>query len=51
MLERIIDPANVPEEKDFDRSLRPKSLAEFVGQEKIKEILDISIQATKLRKE
>ena len=51
MLERIIDPANVPEEKDFDRSLRPKTLAEFVGQEKMKEILDISIQATKLRNE
>jgi Holliday junction DNA helicase RuvB len=51
MLERIIDPGNAPEEKDFDRTLRPKSLNEFVGQEKIKEILDISIQATKLRKE
>jgi holliday junction DNA helicase RuvB len=51
MLERIIDPANIPEEKDFDRTLRPKSLDEFVGQKKIKEILDISIQATKLRKE
>ncbi|MDP8203252.1 MAG: Holliday junction branch migration DNA helicase RuvB [Candidatus Tenebribacter mawsonii] len=51
MLERIIDPANIPEEKDFDRTLRPKSLDEFVGQEKIKEILDISIQATKLRNE
>ncbi len=51
MLERIIDPANVPEEKDFDRTLRPKSLEEFVGQEKIKEILDISIKATKLRGE
>lgn len=51
MLERIIDPINLPEEKDFDRTLRPKSLDEFVGQEKIKEILDISIQATKLRKE
>ncbi len=51
MLERIIDPGDVPEEKDFDRTLRPKSLDEFVGQEKIKEILDISIQAAKLRKE
>lgn len=51
MLERVTDPAKVPEEKEFDRSLRPKSLNEFVGQEKIKEILDISIQATKLRKE
>ncbi len=51
MLERIIDPVDLPEEKDFDRTLRPKSLDEFVGQEKIKEILDISIQAAKLRKE
>jgi len=51
MLERIIDPGDLPEEKDFDRTLRPKTLNEFVGQEKIKEILDISIQATKLRKE
>ena len=51
MLERIIDSANIPEEKDFDRTLRPKSLEEFVGQEKIKEILDISIKATKLRGE
>ncbi len=51
MLERIIDPTNIPEEKDFDRTLRPKTLDEFVGQEKIKEILDISIQAAKLRNE
>jgi holliday junction DNA helicase RuvB len=51
MLERITDPVELPEEKDFDRTLRPRSLAEFVGQEQIKEILEISIQATKLRKE
>lgn len=51
MLERIIDPANIPEEKDFDRALRPKSLSDFVGQDHIKEILDISIQAAKLRNE
>ncbi len=51
MLERITNPSEIAEEKDFDRSLRPKTLKEFVGQESIKEILDISIQATKLRKE
>ncbi len=51
MLERITDPLEIPEEKDFDRTLRPRSLSEFVGQEQIKEILEISIQATKLRKE
>ena len=51
MLERISDPAQFSEEKEFDRTLRPKTLKDFVGQEQIKEILDISIQATKLRKE
>lgn len=51
MLERLLDPVNAPEEKEFDRALRPKTLADFVGQEHIKEILDISIQAAKLRNE
>ena len=51
MLERLTDPVEMPDEKDFDRSLRPKTLEEFVGQYHIKEILDISIQAAKMRKE
>jgi holliday junction DNA helicase RuvB len=51
MLERITDPVEMPEEKDFDRTLRPKTLDQFVGQDQIKEILDISIRATKMRKE
>ncbi|MDD3052251.1 MAG: Holliday junction branch migration DNA helicase RuvB [Candidatus Cloacimonetes bacterium] len=51
MLQRINSPIEIPEEKDFDRSLRPKTLSDFVGQDHLKEILDISIQATKLRKE
>jgi Holliday junction DNA helicase RuvB len=51
MLERLVDPKDIPEEKDFDRALRPKSLDDFVGQDHIKEILDISIQAAKLRQE
>lgn len=51
MLERITDPHESIEEKDFDRALRPKSLSDFVGQEHIKELLDISIRATKLRNE
>ncbi|RLC52968.1 MAG: Holliday junction branch migration DNA helicase RuvB [Candidatus Cloacimonadota bacterium] len=51
MLERISTPNLQADEKEFDRTLRPKTLADFVGQEQIKEILDISIQAAKLRKE
>lgn len=51
MLHRINDPSIQSDEKDFDRSLRPKRLDDFVGQDKIKEILDISIQATRQRGE
>ena len=51
MLERITDPVEQIDEKEFDRSLRPKTLDDFVGQNQIKEILEISIQATKLRRE
>ncbi|HPR18635.1 MAG TPA: Holliday junction branch migration DNA helicase RuvB [Candidatus Cloacimonadota bacterium] len=51
MLERVINPVEMPEEKDFDRTLRPKKLDDFVGQDQIKEILDISIQAAKMRRE
>lgn len=51
MLERISNPNPSNFDKEFDRTLRPKSFDDFVGQDSIKEILDISIQAAKLRKE
>jgi Holliday junction DNA helicase RuvB len=51
MLERINLPVTQPDEVEFDRALRPKTLAEFVGQEQLKKLLDISIRAAKLRNE
>ncbi|MCB5253257.1 MAG: Holliday junction branch migration DNA helicase RuvB [Candidatus Cloacimonadaceae bacterium] len=51
MLERINNPALQTEDKDFDRALRPKTLKDFIGQNHIKELLDISIQAARLRSE
>jgi Holliday junction DNA helicase RuvB len=39
------------EEREIDRSLRPHSIAEFVGQERIKKILGMSIQAARQRGE
>ncbi|MFO7660533.1 MAG: AAA family ATPase, partial [Candidatus Cloacimonadaceae bacterium] len=51
MLERINSPVTQPEEVEFDRALRPKTLPEFIGQHQIKQLLEISIQAAKLRKE
>ncbi|MDH3693754.1 MAG: Holliday junction branch migration DNA helicase RuvB [Gammaproteobacteria bacterium] len=40
-----------PEEQAIDRSLRPLSLDDFVGQQKIREQLEIFIQAAKRRRE
>lgn len=51
MLERINNPSLQDEEKEFDRALRPKSLKDFIGQNHIKELLDISIQAARKRSE
>ena len=39
------------EEENFERALRPKDLADYVGQEKIREQLEIFIGAAKKRKE
>jgi Holliday junction DNA helicase RuvB len=38
-------------EEDFERSLRPRTLADFVGQERVKEQLEIALEAAKGRGE
>jgi Holliday junction DNA helicase RuvB len=38
-------------EDDFDRSLRPRRLDEFVGQERVKEQLEVALTAAKTRNE
>jgi len=48
---RIADPVELPEERDFDKSLRPKQFADFVGQTSVKEQLEIFVQAAKNRGE
>src|SRR5712664_1949441 len=50
--DRLISAAPVsPQEEAFERSLRPKSLAEYIGQEKIRGQLSIFIEAARKRKE
>jgi Holliday junction DNA helicase RuvB len=49
--ERVQDPIALPAEDDLDRSLRPKRLEDFVGQEQIKEQLAVFIQAARARGE
>jgi Holliday junction DNA helicase RuvB len=49
--ERVTTAVLAPEDEDFDGSLRPRSLDEFVGQERIKEQLGIVLEAAKGRGE
>ena len=49
--ERVTAAVLAPEDEDFDGSLRPRSLDEFVGQERIKEQLGIVLEAAKGRGE
>jgi holliday junction DNA helicase RuvB len=49
--DRLHDPVALPAEDDLDRSLRPRRLEDFVGQERVKEQLGVFIQAAKARGE
>ncbi|OGC81454.1 MAG: Holliday junction DNA helicase RuvB [candidate division Zixibacteria bacterium RBG_16_43_9] len=51
MTERITSPQVSTEEQELDLTLRPTRFEEFVGQEKVKENLNIFIQAARKRKE
>lgn len=50
-MERIISTDIIPEEVKIEQGLRPKSLAEYIGQEKAKKNLKVFIEAAKKRKE
>ena len=41
---RIVAPENVAEDNDIEASLRPKTLSEYIGQEKVKENLTVFIE-------
>jgi Holliday junction DNA helicase RuvB len=51
MAERLITPDLCADDKNFDNPLRPRTLKEYIGQEKAKENLSIFIQAALQRDE
>ncbi|MBD0282278.1 MAG: Holliday junction branch migration DNA helicase RuvB [Thermoleophilaceae bacterium] len=50
-VERVHDPVALPAEEDLDRSLRPKRLEDFIGQDRVKEQLAVFIEAARARGE
>ena len=51
MNNKLLSPRTLAGEPVADRSLRPRALAEFVGQDRLKENLGIMIQAARMRAE
>lgn len=48
---RIVNQQSISQDTDVEYCLRPKSLQEYIGQDKVKEHLSIYIKASKLRDE
>ncbi|MDI6716076.1 MAG: Holliday junction branch migration DNA helicase RuvB [Actinomycetota bacterium] len=51
MSDRILTASFLQEDLDYERTLRPRKLGEFIGQQWVKEALDLFISATKERGE
>lgn len=49
--DRLVEPSIKTEEEVIDRAIRPKSLAEYVGQDHVKEQMSIFIEAAKKRQD
>ncbi|HEX7036433.1 MAG TPA: AAA family ATPase, partial [Pseudomonadales bacterium] len=49
--DRLVDAASRGDEVRFDRALRPKRLAEYIGQDAVREQMDIFIRAARRRNE
>jgi Holliday junction DNA helicase RuvB len=48
---RLVTPLPIPEDDVFDRAVRPKRLADYVGQQRVKAQMEIFITAARQRKE
>ena len=48
---RILSPSEIMDDSENENPLRPQTLNEYIGQEKIKENLSVFIEASKIRKE
>ena len=49
--ERLVEGDFLPDDRDFDVALRPRSLGEFVGQDRVKEQLQLLIDGARARGE
>ncbi|MGB4042938.1 MAG: AAA family ATPase, partial [Thermacetogeniaceae bacterium] len=51
MEERLVSGETIPQEDDAEITLRPRTLREFIGQNQLKENLEVFIKAARQRKD
>src|SRR5215203_3452606 len=51
MVERLVSSKTRENEEEIEQTLRPKRLAEYIGQEKLKDHVQIMLEAAQQRKE
>lgn len=49
--DRLLDASEEPEDKDFEQTLRPQKLTDYIGQGKVKDNLEIFLEAARRRGE
>ncbi|MBI4161805.1 MAG: Holliday junction branch migration DNA helicase RuvB, partial [Acidobacteria bacterium] len=49
--DRILEPLELAEERAFEAGLRPRRLAEYIGQPRVKENLGVFLKAARKRAE
>src|SRR5438874_12820607 len=51
MDDRLVTPARVDEDAQYEAGLRPRLLDEYIGQDRVREVLHVAIAAAKQRGE
>ena len=51
MNDRLVTAGSVDDDAQYDAGLRPRTLAEYIGQDRVRDNLQVSIEATRGRKE
>src|SRR5258707_6137494 len=51
MNDRLVTAGPVDDDAQYEAGLRPRSLAEYIGQDRVRDNLQVSIEATRGRKE
>src|SRR5262249_10144037 len=48
---RLVNASRIDDDQQYEAGLRPRTLADYIGQQRVRDNLDVSISAARLRQE